>query len=92
MEKALVFSGLTFAIPTKDKNLNTLPLDRIKYYVDKFYDFAIEYDYLTFLVTEIGCGLAGYDPKDIAPLFDKFKKLNNIALPKRFIDILFEGV
>ncbi len=78
------FQGSTYAIPTKDENLKTLPLKRIEQKVNNFIRWAILYPRLTFLVTEIGCGLAGYKPRDIAPLFVDAVKVNNIYLPKRF--------
>jgi len=81
-------SGRTFAIPTKDWHIQTLPLETISFYVHRFFDFVNKYKKLDFLVTEIGCGLAGFEPKDIAPLFRVFIKCNNIYLPKRFWDVL----
>lgn len=77
-------SGNSFAIPTKDKKIKTLPLRTIKEYVDRFVSFAKDNPDKTFLVTEIGCGLAGYHPKDIAPLFKDSIKLQNVWLPDRF--------
>jgi hypothetical protein len=41
-----------------------------------------------FLVTEIGCGLAGYSPEDIAPLFRDVIDLENVWLPERFWKVL----
>jgi len=61
--------GNTFAIPTKDWNINSLPLSTIQFYVDAFIRFANEKDYATFHLTKIGCGLAGFSQKDIAPMF-----------------------
>ena len=61
--------GNSFAIPTKDENLNTLPVNKIAKYVDKFINYAVLNPELIFQVTRIGCGLAGYDDADIAPLF-----------------------
>lgn len=81
--------GNTYGIPTKDRNVRvTLPLDRIAFYVDKFIIFAQKQSDLTFLVTEIGCGLAGYKPKDIAPLFKAATTMENIYLPESFWKIL----
>lgn len=78
--------GRTYGIPTKDASVRrTLSVDEIKWYVDEFIDFAMEHPDLVFLVTEIGCGLAGYKPKDIAPLFRDATLLLNVRLPKRFI-------
>ena len=56
----------------------------IRPYVDEFIRFAITHPELTFLVTEIGCGIAGFEPKDIAPLFEKAIPVSNIHLPARF--------
>lgn len=61
--------GDSWAIPTKDHNINTLPLEGIKQYVNGFIHYAKEHPELDFQVTCIGCGLAGYSHKDIAPLF-----------------------
>lgn len=80
--------GFTFAIPTKDHNIKTLPIKIIKSYVDLFIMFIQTEESLkdyTFLITEIGCGYAGYKPFDIAPLFKEAVKLDNVYLPERFI-------
>lgn len=77
--------GRTYGIPTKDASVRrTLSLDEIRPYVDKFIEFAKRSPDLIFLVTEIGCGLAGYKPKDIAPLFEKAVDIENIYLPAKF--------
>ena len=80
--------GQTYAIPTKDKHINTLPIGEIKKYVDVFIDFAKNNNMYDYLVTEIGCGLAGYLPKDIAPLFKDALELSNVYLPESFVNIL----
>lgn len=78
--------GKTYGIPTKDHSVRiTLPIYKIQIYVDEFIEFTKERQDLTFLVTEIGCGLAGYKPKDIAPLFQEAKNIENVYLPERFI-------
>jgi len=61
--------GNAYAIPTKDEQLETLPLHVIKPYVDKFIEYAKKNSQLTFNVTRVGCGLAGYKNEDIAPMF-----------------------
>jgi hypothetical protein len=61
--------GDSYGIPTKDRQLKTLPLAEIQVYVDRFLTYAREHPELTFDVCAIGCGLAGYAPKDIAPMF-----------------------
>lgn len=75
--------GQTYGIPT----MHGGPKD-IRPYVDEFINFAIAHPELTFLVTEIGCGIAGFEPKDIAPLFEKAIPVSNIHLPARFWQIL----
>lgn len=61
--------GSSYAIPTKDRQINTLPLPCIASYVKGFRKFAEDRPDAVFHVTQIGCGLAGLSPKDIAPMF-----------------------
>lgn len=61
--------GESFAIPTKDDRVETLPLDLISCFVAGFLAYATCKPKLSFYVTRIGCGLAGYKNEDIAPLF-----------------------
>ena len=76
--------GQTYGIPTKGVSVRqTLPVDRIKDFVDHFLEHARSEPQTQFLVTEIGCGLAGYKPRDIAPLFAGAP--DNVLLPARFI-------
>jgi hypothetical protein len=74
--------GRCWAIPTKDRNIKTLPLDRIAGFVARFLEAARKTPELTFLVTKIGCGLAGYEPRDIAPMFRDAPA--NVILPIEF--------
>ena len=77
--------GKTYGIPTKDSSIRrTLTIAEIKPYVDRFIEFAIQNPDLKFLVTEIGCGLAGLKPKEVAPLFQDAIEVENIHLPSRF--------
>lgn len=62
-------TGMAYAIPTKDAKLKPLSLHDIGRYVHDFKKYARHYPELKFNVTRIGCGLAGYTDKDIAPLF-----------------------
>lgn len=80
--------GKSYAIPTKDRNIITLPISEIKPYVDKFIKYAEFRHDLDFLVTEIGCGLANLTPEQVAPLFKKAQHITNIYLPERFKKIL----
>lgn len=61
--------GKSFAIPTKDENLNTLDLSQVKEFADAFIAFAKSHPTMKFFVTRIGCGLAGFSDHDIAPFF-----------------------
>lgn len=61
--------GMSFAIPTKDRNIETLPLDIIANYVRLFVEEARMNPELEYYVTPIGCGLAGYKYSQIAPFF-----------------------
>ncbi|MBP6568958.1 MAG: hypothetical protein KA270_17415, partial [Saprospiraceae bacterium] len=86
--KGIGLQGNSYALPTKDKMIKTLPLSKIQTYVDTLWQFAKDTPMLQFLITKVGCGLAGYTEKDIAPLFFKFVVLDNVTLPQEFIDII----
>ena len=77
--------GRTYGIPTKGHDMRvSLQLKNIEMYVVRFGHFADLNPRLTFLVTEIGCGLAGFKPKDIAPMFTRAAELPNVHLPASF--------
>lgn len=86
--KGFGLAGQTFAIPTKNQYIQTLSIIDIKVYVDYFLKFVKNHPDLKFLLTEIGCGLAGYQPKDIGPLFKDGKDLDNLYFPKEFIEYI----
>ena len=69
--------GQSYAIPTMQGGVET-----IKPYVDEFIAFAGEHPELFFYVTRVGCGIAGFRDKDIAPLFAGTVGLENVCLPK----------
>lgn len=75
--------GQSYAIPTMQGGVET-----IQPYVDKFISYAKAHPEQTFLVTPIGCGIAGFTPDDIAPLFEKAICVENIHLPQSFWEIL----
>lgn len=82
-------SGRTFAIPTKPRDLRlSLPLCDIEKYAVKFVSYATKRQDRCFLVTEIGCGLAGYQPSQIAPIFEGCVALPHVCLPQRFWTVL----
>lgn len=75
--------GQSYAIPTMQGGVET-----IKPYVDEFIGFAKVHPEYTFLVTPIGCGIAGFTPQDIAPLFAHAMDVENILLPEEFAEII----
>ena len=75
--------GQSYAIPTMQGDVDT-----IKPYVDEFIVFAKNHQELTFLVTRIGCGIAGFKDEEIAPLFIVALGYENIVLPYSFIKAL----
>ena len=83
MGKGVGLQGQSYAIPTMQGGVET-----IAPYVDEFIDFARQHPQLKFLVTRIGCGIAGFKDEEIAPLFRNALGINNILLPREFVDIL----
>ena len=75
--------GQSYAIPTMQGGVET-----IKPYVDDFIAFAKDHPELFFLVTRIGCGIAGFKDKEIAPLFGEAAVVPNICLPETFVKAL----
>lgn len=75
--------GQSYGIPTMHGGV-----DAIKPYVDEFVDFAKAHPELTFLVTKIGCGIAGFSFEEMAPLFAGVVDQPNVVLPKEFFDII----
>lgn len=79
-------AGNSYAIPTKDENIRTMPVERIAPYVADFVRFAADHPEMSFLVTAIGCGLAGRDPRDIAPMFSGATE--NVFLSEKLVAAL----
>ena len=71
--------GQSYAIPTMQGGVDT-----IRPYVDKFIAYAKQHPEQHFLVTRIGCGIAGFSPDEIAPLFAEAAEVENISLPDDF--------
>lgn len=80
--------GQTYAIPTRrwiaPRVLHTLPPHEIEGAVARFLQFAQAHPELIFFVTEIGCGYAGYQPKEIAPMFHAYDIPPHVTLPGSF--------
>jgi hypothetical protein len=84
----LGLTGKSYAIPTKDGSIRTLPLFQIEGYIQDFKEYAKHMDSLSFLVTKVGCGLAGYTDDLIAPLFKGSPR--NCVFPLDWIKYLEE--
>jgi len=82
--------GDSFGISTKDRNLAVLSLREIGINVDRFLRYAAAHPEKEFLVTQIGCGLAGYLPKQIAPMFKE--RTENVVLPEAFHNVLNQNI
>lgn len=83
------FTGDCYAIPTKNADLQVLPLDTIQSYIRAFLEEAAENNDWEFLVTKIGCGLSGYSSRQIAPLFGPVADIPpNVSLPIEFWNVL----
>lgn len=74
--------GQSYAIPTMEG------LENLQAAVDRFTQFAYEHPELHFLVTRVGCGIAGYSVDQIAPMFRNCARLENVALPEDFWSVL----
>lgn len=74
--------GQSYAIPTMEGK------ESMKAAIDRFAQFADQHSELRFLVTRVGCGVAGYSVRDVAPLFKGCISLENVALPSDFWDVL----
>ena len=72
--------GQSYGIPTMHGGV-----EDIKPYVDEFIEFAKSHPELTFLVTRIGCGIAGFRDEEIAPLFNECIEIDNVILPRTFV-------
>ena len=79
MGQGVGLQGQSYAIPTMQDGVET-----IKPYVDEFIEFAKDHQDLTFLVTRIGCGIAGFTDDEISPLFEKAHDVENIVLPPKW--------
>ena len=71
-------TGRTYALPTMEGDAS------LKKAVEHFIACAKAHPELTFLVTAVGCGIAGYTPAEVAPLFREATTLKNVYLPHVF--------
>ena len=77
MGQGVGLQGQSYAIPTMQGGVET-----IRPYVNEFIEFAKAHPELTFLVTRIGCGIAGFTDEEIFPLFEAAHNIDNIVLPE----------
>ena len=87
MGNGVGIQGQSYAIPTMQGGIET-----ISPYVDDFIEYAKAHPQQQFLVTPIGCGIAGFVPEEIAPLFAKAMEVKNISLPASFWEILENAI
>lgn len=85
--------GQARAIPTLNERFEKLSLTMINFYISLFYsrlktDLFIK---TKFYVTPIGCGIAGFTPNEIAPMFERFVNLRNVYLPKSFLKVIYKN-
>lgn len=74
--------GQSYALPTMEG------VENIRVAVKHFTDCAYDHPEYKFLVTPVGCGIAGYKPEDIAPIFESASQLKNVYLPISFWKVL----
>lgn len=79
--------GQSYAIPV-DYGKNVRKDEDVKAAVERFVDFAKEHTEFVFLVTRVGCGIAGYKDEEMALFFKETLTLKNVHLPKSFVDLL----
>lgn len=77
-------TGRTYALPTMEGKAS------LAHAVKNFIACAKQHPELTFLVTAVGCGIAGYTPDEVAPLFKDAAALGNVYLPQVFVDVMFK--
>ena len=70
------YSGRSYAIPTKTARLKPHSIEKVKVNVQRFVNYTIMNPHLTFFVTRVGCGLAGFKDSEIAPLFRHAENCN----------------
>lgn len=79
--------GNSYAIPTKDANLHTLPLEYIKHYISGFIEYAWNTPECMFMLTPIGTGLAGYSREEIYSLLKQFDVPSNVLFTKEWFNL-----
>ncbi|MEB3754410.1 hypothetical protein [Acinetobacter sp. MD2(2019)] len=76
------WSGQSFSIPTLNEHLQPMPLAQIQHYIEDFKIYTEKHPHTTYFITALGCGQAGYQTSDIAPLFRGIS--SNVIFPESF--------
>lgn len=77
-------TGQCYAIPTMHGGVAA-----VKPYVDQFISYAASHPEMRFLLTRVGCGIAGFRDSEMAPLFNGVQTLSNVTIPREWIPYLF---
>lgn len=77
------FTGKSYAIPTKDYDVETMPIEFISFFIEQFAQVTFAMKETEFFVTRVGCGLAGYTDEQIAPLFRQCNQ-QNCSMPENW--------
>ena len=85
--------GQCYAIPTdvRSEPVDSVP-SHMKLHIDRFIAYAKNHEELTFLVTKVGCGNAGFDEEFMAPFFKEALNMKNVRLPREFVNILAKEI
>ena len=76
------WAGQSYAIPTMNEHLQQMPLSQIQHYIDDFKIYTKNHPKMTYFLTSIGCGIAGYKVEEIAPMFKGIS--HNVIFPASF--------
>ena len=79
-------TGQCYALPTMEGGV-----DYIVGKVNAFIACAKQHPKLKFLVTKVACGIAGFRIEEIAPLFADAINMENVILPKEFVEVIENG-
>ncbi len=80
--------GNSYALPTLSKDMSRLSIEEIEKSVASLLSIVIRDKNKTFLITDVGCGIAGFSNTEIAPLFKNFHSIENVTLPLSFLEVL----
>ena len=86
--QAIGLQGKSYGFPTLGMDMQKLPLLDLSLSVRELQNTAINNPELHFLITEVGCGIAGFTAEEVAPLFKELVGLDQFSLPQAFIDVI----